>query len=44
MDQQSIGKTFKYKIKPTPEQGWGLERTLLLCRHVYNAASGAKRG
>jgi putative transposase len=43
MDQQSIHKTFKYKIKPTPEQRWGLERTLMLCRHVYNAAVGERR-
>src|SRR5262245_54827113 len=43
MFQQSIRKTFKYKTKPTPEQGWGLERTLMLCRHVYNAAISERR-
>ncbi|HEV8192427.1 MAG TPA: helix-turn-helix domain-containing protein [Ktedonobacterales bacterium] len=43
MEEQSIRKTFKYKLKPTPEQERLLERTLLLCRQVYNAAIGERR-
>ncbi len=43
MDQQSIHKTFRYKLQPTPEQQQLLERTLALCRHVYNAAVGERR-
>jgi putative transposase len=43
MEQQSVRKTFKYKLKPTPEQERGLERVLMLCRHVYNAAVGERR-
>ncbi len=38
MAEQTGRKTFKYKLKPTLEQEWVLERTLMLCRHVYNAA------
>ena len=41
MEPQSVRKTFKYKLKPTPEQERVLERTLMLCRHVYNAAIGS---
>jgi putative transposase len=36
-------KTYKYKLKPTPEQERLLDRTLMLCRHVYNAAIGERR-
>ncbi|HEY7021227.1 MAG TPA: transposase, partial [Ktedonobacterales bacterium] len=45
MEQQggSIHKTFKYKLKPTPEQERALDRTVMLCRHVYNAAVGERR-
>ncbi len=43
MEQQSIRKTFKYKLKPTPEQERLLERTVMLCRHIYNAAIGERR-
>jgi putative transposase len=43
MEQQGLRKTFKYKLKPTPEQERLLERTLTLCRHVYNAAVGERR-
>ena len=43
MEQQSIRKTYKYKLKPTPEQERTLERTLMLCRHVYNAAISERR-
>jgi putative transposase len=43
MEQQSIRKTYKYKLKPTPEQERVLDRTLMLCRHIYNAAIGERR-
>ncbi|HEV8191837.1 MAG TPA: transposase [Ktedonobacterales bacterium] len=43
MLQQRIHKTYKYKLKPTPEQACMLERTVLLCRYVYNAAVGERR-
>jgi putative transposase len=38
MDEQTVRKTFKYKLKSTPQQEWELERVLLLCRHLYNTA------
>src|SRR5215467_11129946 len=38
MEQQGTRKTYHYKLKPTPEQELLLDRTLMLCRHVYNAA------
>jgi putative transposase len=43
MEQQTLRKTFRYKLKPTPEQERELERTLMLCRHVYNAAVSERR-
>src|SRR5262249_43049746 len=43
MEQQGMHKTFKYKRKPTPHQERMLERTLMLCRHAYNAAVGESR-
>src|SRR5262249_45009869 len=43
MDEQTGHKTFKYKLKPTPEQEQPLDRTLMLSRHVYNAAVGERR-
>jgi putative transposase len=43
MEPQSIRKTYQYKLKPTPEQERMLDRTLMLCRHVYNAAIGERR-
>jgi putative transposase len=43
MEPQSARKTYQYKLKPTPEQERALERTLMLCRHVYNAAVGERR-
>ncbi len=36
-------KSYKYKLRPTPEQERQLDRTLMLCRHVYNAAIGEWR-
>jgi putative transposase len=43
MEQQTISKPFKYKLSPTTLQIQALERTLTLCRHVYNAAVGERR-
>ena len=43
MEPQNVRKTFKYRLKPTPEQEPLLERTVMLCRHVYNAAVGERR-
>jgi putative transposase len=37
MDQQSVRKTFKYKLKPTPDQEQALETDLWHCRALYNA-------
>src|SRR6185369_15163294 len=38
MEQQTIHKTFKYKLMPTPEQERELGRVLGLCRWLYNSA------
>src|SRR5262249_34026877 len=43
MEQQTIRKTFKYKLKPTLEQERELEHALMLCHQVYNAAIGERR-
>jgi hypothetical protein len=43
MEQQSVHKMYKYKLKPTPEQERILGRVLMLCGHVYNAAIGERR-
>jgi putative transposase len=43
MEQQSVRKTFKYRLKPAPDQERLLEGTLMLCRHVYNAAVEERR-
>jgi putative transposase len=45
MEQQggSMRKTYKYKLKPSPQQERDLERILMLCRHIYNAAVGERR-
>ncbi len=43
MEQQTLRKTFKYKLKPTPEQERMLDRAVMLCRHVYNAAIEERR-
>ena len=38
MDQQTVHKTFKYKLNGTPEQERELARVLGLCRSLYNTA------
>jgi putative transposase len=38
-----VRKAFKYKLKPTPAQTRMFERTLMLCRQVYNAAVSERR-
>jgi putative transposase len=43
MEQQTLRKTFKYKLKHTPEQERMLDRAVMLCRHVYNAAIEERR-
>src|SRR6476646_9975429 len=43
MEQQSIRKTYRYKLHPTPQHERVLERVLMLCRHVYNAALQERR-
>src|SRR5215831_16687809 len=43
MEQQSARKTYQYKLKPTAEQERELDRTLMLCRHIYNAAIGERQ-
>jgi putative transposase len=36
MEQQSVRKTYKYKLKATPQQERELGRVLDLCRALYN--------
>ena len=43
MEQQTVHKTYKYKPKPTSDQDRELQRVLMLCRHVYNAAIAERR-
>src|SRR5262249_40355810 len=38
MDTATVRKTYKYKLKPTPEQKRKLDRVLRHCRALYNAA------
>jgi transposase len=38
MELQTVRKTFKYKLNPSPRQERELERVLGLCRFLYNAA------
>ncbi len=38
MEQQTLRKTFKYKLIPTPTQERELGRLLGLCRSLYNTA------
>jgi putative transposase len=43
MDEQTTRKTYKYRLKLTPEQDQMLDRVLMLCRHIYNAPIGERR-
>jgi putative transposase len=43
MEQPAIHKTYGYKLNPTSQQERMLERALMLCRHIYNAAIGERR-
>jgi putative transposase len=38
MEHGTACKTYKEKLRPTPAQAQELERTLMLCRHLYNTA------
>src|SRR6516164_2122907 len=38
MDQQTVRKTFRYRLTPTAEQEREMERVLVLCRQLYNVA------
>jgi putative transposase len=38
MEQQTVRKTFKYKLKPSPEQERALAFVVRRCRELYNAA------
>ncbi len=38
MDQQTVRKTFKEKLRPTPAQERALDEVLWRCRELYNAA------
>ncbi len=38
MEQQSLRRTYKYKLKPTPDQEQALEVVLWQCRRLYNTA------
>jgi putative transposase len=43
MDEQIVRKTYKYKLKPTPEQAAAMEFVLRRCRELYNAALEERR-
>jgi putative transposase len=43
MAEQTVRKTFKFNLKPTPQQERMLDRTLMLCRQVYSAAIEERR-
>jgi putative transposase len=38
MDKQAVRKTFKYKLRPTPQQERALAFVVRRCRELYNAA------
>src|SRR3974390_2310410 len=38
MEQQTLHKSFKYKLVPTPQQEEALEVVLARCRTLYNCA------
>src|SRR5215469_15282176 len=37
MDEQTVRKTYKYKLQPTAEQAGAMEFVLRRCRELYNA-------
>jgi putative transposase len=43
MDEQTVRKTFKYKLKPTPEQEQAMAFIARRCRELYNAALEERR-
>src|SRR5215470_17819142 len=43
MDEQGLRKTYKYKLKPTPEQERALAFVVRRCRELYNAALEERR-
>jgi putative transposase len=43
MEQLAVRKTFKYKLKPTPEQERAMAFVLRRCRELYNAALLGRR-
>jgi putative transposase len=43
MDEQTVRKTYKYKLKPTPQQERTLAVVVRRCRELYNAALQERR-
>src|SRR5260370_35045934 len=43
MDEQAVRKSFKDKLKPTPEQEQALALVVRRCRELYNAALQERR-
>jgi putative transposase len=43
MDEQTVRKTFKYKLKPTPQQERAMEFVVRRCCELYNAALQERR-
>ena len=37
MDEQTVRKTYKYKLKPTPDQERAMAFVVRRCRELYNA-------
>ena len=43
MDEPAVRKTFKYKLKPTPQQEQAMAFVVRRCRELYNAALQERR-
>jgi putative transposase len=43
MEQQTVRKTFKYKLNPTPDQERVMAFVVRRCRELYNAALEERR-
>jgi len=43
MDEQAVRKSFKYQLKPTPEQERALACVVRRCRELYTAALQERR-